>query len=633
VLNKLSPKPAHDPSDVNTAKISALSVLNIPKSIKASYSKLVLISHPQHISNLDLKDDDVLIVSTDWLVWREIVEQGGHCLHLESMLGNYEGTTDFFIRCSNWVYVDEKDVTNFEGMSLGKAFNREIELALLSFEKAWISINAFCEVYNIKKIILYDLRGDYGLIDSATKRLIVESISESHGIDTDIQLDEPPDGDPAFSDLAHYGVVQKEGIIRPLLRHLYSFAIDFIFQFKWYVNGRRERVFLLLNLLMEESLVRFTPTAGPAPILSAERSPKSWAFIRDCWQNGGYLGRIKPLALTRTEKLQVSRIIDNLKSAWASEKAGSSFETARRRYITKRIFESERLYDFAKQAKSYQAFFQRKKIKSIIVGDATSAPCRLAIEAAHTLGISSDESLNGTFVYDLKYDVRCGDGRQPAKLSRLFAWGPQQEEWLKCIHSPISCVRTGYPGLDSISSQEASYKLPKPSGANVLVLPCYITSSNIRGLKSNTLTLLVDVIQTLTQLGYSNIRVKIHPGRGGMKYLQRLVKMYNLNCELFEKGSIPDHMDWADFIIGPVDSGSIVETLAAGKPYLGFDSLPTCVVRRLWGPFPVLETAEDLRDALNNGNIANRQQSLEHLTNSANLQPASPNIWRALADS
>jgi hypothetical protein len=233
MLKTLCPNTAYQSSDADTAKISALSVLNIPDSIKPSYTKLVLISHPQHVPKLNLKDEDTIIVSTDWLVWREIVEQGGHCLHLESMLGNYNGATDFFIRCSNWVYVDDVDVTNFQGMSLGKAFNREIELALLSFEKAWVSVNAFCEFYNIKKIILHDLRGNFGLIDSAMKRLIVESISETHGIDTDIQLDEPPNDDPAFSDPADYGMVKKEGMIRPLIRQFYALVIDFIFQCKW----------------------------------------------------------------------------------------------------------------------------------------------------------------------------------------------------------------------------------------------------------------------------------------------------------------------------------------------------------------------------------------------------------------
>jgi hypothetical protein len=381
---------------------------------------------------------------------------------------------------------------------------------------------------------------------------------------------------------------------------------------------------------MEKSLIKFTPEIGPAPILSAERSPKSWAFIRNCWRSGGYLGRLKSPALTYHEKWLVSQIIEKLKSAWDSEKATTPFETARRRYITTRIFESERLYAFAEQAKAYKKFFRRKKIKSIIVGDATSSPCRLAIEAAHTLNISSNEILNGMFVCNLKYDVRCGDGRQPAKLSRLLTWGRQQEEWLDLIGSTIPFIRTGYPGIDMIASRALKHPLLPASEANVLVLPCYVTVDNIRGLNSNAYMLLVDTIEVLREIGYSNIRIKIHPGRGGVKYFQRLIETHNLNCQLEINGSVPDHLDWADFAIGPVDSGSIVEALAGGIPYFGFSPTPSNIDKNLFGNFPIFETAEDLRAALQRGCFPDVRQALKIFCHTPDSLPASPAVWQAI---
>jgi hypothetical protein len=615
---------------VNTTKVPVLSALYTPEHIKPTYSNLVLISHPRHISKLDLDDDDTLIVSSDWLVWRQIIDQGGHCLHLEAMLGDYDGSTDFFIKCSNWVYVDNIDVTEFSGMSLGKAFNREIELFLLSFDKTLLAIKKFCSLYQIEKIILYDIRGDYGLIDSAMKQLIVETAATSFGIDIEIKLDEPPDSDPAFHDAAPYGVTSEDKGIRAAARQVYSFAIDLIFQLKWLSDGCRNRVFILVNLMMMESLIKYTPTSKLAPIASAEGSPKSWKFLRACWKNGGYLGSIKSLTLTSYERELVFQTIEKLSSNWASIKPDSSSEAARRHYISTRIFESDRLYKFAEMAKSYKEFLRRKNIKSIIVSDATSFTCRLVIEAARALGLDRCEILNGMFVHDMKYDVRCGDEQQSAALSRLFAWGEQQKEWLKRIGSKIPCVQTGYPGIDMIRATDLNPVLPSPEKTNVLVLPCYIVVDNIRGIKSNSYMLLVDMIRTLKELGYKNVRIKLHPGLGGMGYVQRLITMHNLDCELFIEGSVPDHMNWADFIVGPVESGSMVEALAGGIPYFGFAVPPSNVDKTFFGTFPVLETVDDLRKLLETKSMPESKNILSYLCDTSDFQKSSPKVWQTL---
>jgi hypothetical protein len=608
-----------------------LSALCIPAHIRQYYKNLIIVSHSRHIPLLDVSDSNSLIVATDWLVWQEIVDLGGHCLHIEAMLGDYDNDTDFFLHCADWVYINKTDVTEFEGMSIGKSFNREIELALLSFKRSWCAINKFCCNFKIETIILYDLRGDYGLIDNFTKSLIVESIAQENNLTTEIILDTPADNDPSFYDATHYGIAKKENKFKSLLRELYALIVDLAFEMKWFVTGRRHRVFLLLNYMMTKSLIVHTPPAGPAPLLIAEQLPKSFSFLASTWFKGGYLGRFKEVPLDNNGQDSVSKIISKISRHWDTNKPQTPFEIARRHYIQSRILKSGRIYKVAQLATAYKKFFSRKKVASIIVGDSTNQQCRLAVEAANSLGIQSNEILNGMFSYDLKYDVRCGDGEQLPKLSRFLAWGRQQESWLRAIGSSLPCIRTGYPGLDLIGRTNVSLKLPPVGQGNVLVVPCYITVDNVRGMKSNMFMLLVEIIHMLNDLGYKNVRMKIHPGGSGTPFFERLIQKFNLGCELVRDGTVPEHLEWADFVVGPADSGSMVETLAYGKPYFGFATPPTSLNKSFYGPYKIFESVDELQYALINNELPNRHMTLNQLCNSPDFQPASPNVWQALS--
>ena len=51
---------------------------------KETYRRVALVSHPRHLQQLDVEDDDTLVVSCNWLLWQRAAEEGWNCIHAES---------------------------------------------------------------------------------------------------------------------------------------------------------------------------------------------------------------------------------------------------------------------------------------------------------------------------------------------------------------------------------------------------------------------------------------------------------------------------------------------------------------------------------------------------------------------
>ncbi len=609
--------------------LSELSVLKLPPHIRPRYRRIILVSHARHCERLD-NEGDALIVTSDWLLWRQAAERGQHCIHLEWALrdgleaGNDE--TSMYLAYNDWAKVDGRDVTLFGGISLATLFWREVTLACVAAERVCSALDRLCDQFAPQEIVFYDLRTDYDLLDIDVRRTLVADIASARGIAFIDRTDAPPLGDLAFPEGLIYGVRPRIGLGQRFLRTAYGIAAQAISTLGWWISGRKPCVYMINNPALVMPLIEEAPRHRTALALLAEQWPKTPAFLWTCWRHGVRLMRLPTTVLSRSERRAIGVMVDMLSRRWSNPRPG--LEKARWTFIRRRLIDSRWLYDRARRVKGYLKLLGRLKPQRVVIGDVTNGECRTSVEAAHILGIRCDELPNGMFLSPQWNDARIRvDGRLP-RLERILVWGPVLARWARATAPEVACLQTGYPPVASLRKIQSP---PPPGRGRWLVLPCHVDGDDVRGLKSNTLTYLIDIVQTLTRAGYREIRVKLHPGALlRPEYLARVFQHFSIQAEIRHNGRLAEHVEWADFVAGPVTSGAMLETPALRRPYYAFRPWPSSVDRSALTGIPLLGSAADLRRALDTDYAPNVEDVLQALCDIQSFPNPAERIWRAL---
>ncbi len=147
---------------------------------------------------------------------------------------------------------------------------------------------------------------------------------------------------------------------------------------------------------------------------------------------------------------------------------------------------------------------------------------------------------------------------------------------------------------------------------NILILQYTPHNSDVKGLNANQYGYLVDVVRMLKKIGEVKIRVKLHPGVWKRSYYNRIKDMFNLQCDIRDDGPFEKHVDWADVVIGPAQSGAYLEVLAAEKPYYPVNMNPYSKMLEL-DRVKVYGTVSQLENDLLLGIHANQTDVLEEL--------------------
>lgn len=589
-----------------------------------AFHTLILISHPCHTEAARQgAAQGGLVVSTDWLLWQRLARDGVACVPLDGALGDFAPPDDSPQRYGDWC-----DSLPEPLAGIGRAFSRELEILLAGVERLLHGLDGLCRRFPIRTLRLVDLRAEYGLLSDAIKRVVVAEIARRHGLELEDRLDPPPAGDPYFHDDLGYG---RAPAAQPRLR---AWAIRTAC-----VGGSRltrlaavgrSRVLLLLNPLMERGLMDHYPGGGARPVLIAQRSPKTPGFLAACLRRGVVLADLAPRPLTEAEVAAIDRGIAAILAGWEGSPPVSAMDEARRIYLRDTVFARGRLHLAARERNEFRAMIRATRIDRVVVGDSSNATCRMAVLAARLEGVAVDELLNGMFIQTTVSEPRWPLAGRPPAMSRMITWGIQQEQWLKRIGATVPSVRVGYPGLDSLPRLAGPYRLPPVGEGRVLLLPFTPTIVNLRAIRSQANSGIVAVAQMLRRLGYGQIRLKLHPGYA-TDYYRQIDREFDLGLEIVEHGRVPDHLTWADLVVGPVESGAFIETLAMGRPYFPLIPTPNCIDYSVLGPVPVYPDAEALGVALRNQDLPDRQAILDHFCGGGAVGMASTRFWERIA--
>lgn len=605
-----------------------LDVEAAPSWLRQIYDRMVLVSHYRHLADLDPADAATLVVVTDWLLWQRCLREQRHALHFEHLLGTppaERGPVETMMRRNGgWVYDGTEDVTKFRGVSLGLAYVREIFLFVQACERLWFGLDRLCHRFCPKELVLRDLRGDLDLLEGCHKRALVVDLTQRHQLAFIDQLDEVAPGDPDFPNPPVF-TPSTEAKLRGGIRRSYAQAIGFVSALVWRWRARPPKILLLLDVSQILGLCQSFPGKAVAPVINAGASPKSWDFLRQCWGKG-----ILPMALPRghlgrSDRSSLAAIVARLEQLWQKNPAQDFIEGARRDYVRRRLIANGRFADTARMAVSYERLMRCHGFARVVVGDCDHNHGRIAAELAKNRGIPVDEIFNGIFLTDWRTPSRCGDGRSPAVVDRVLAWGEGARSWLVATETSAEILVTGNPIVDALRP------LPRRPGPakRALLLPPYTVETDPAGLAGRVGHHLAELVRMLQARGF-DVRLKVHPGHANAQWYETMLDLFGLDCVVYGTGSVRSHLEWADMVIGPPTTGSMAEALAYGRPYYAYAVRPAVSNFAHLSFLRIFFTAAELEQALAEKWEPDCRQVLRDLCATDGETPASVKIWTAL---
>ena len=603
------------------------SVLDDPSGLADRYRRMVLIAARAQLEAVR-PDGETLVVSSDWLAWREAAARGWPALHIEAGLADCRDPRtwrDAYIEAARWPMVDDRDATLFQGVSIGGQFIREVGHACHYYERFRHAVTALARRFKVETIELVDLLSDYDLLDNRAKRWLVAEAAEAAGAKPIDRLGDAPSSPEELS-TTRMIVNPPTGTDFP--RTAWGVVMDAISRVARIARGRRDALLVLPSLLMLEPMVRsFAQGRHFAPVLLSDRYPKRFAFAALVLRRGFYLAAFPRAPLTRDESVAVDAIAARLKAAWAGSAEG--VERFRRAYVLDTIIASGRFAAMASRIKNWRQLFEGHRFRRVLVTDSTNYESRIPLELARAFSIPSDELVNGMFNTHQRHDARVGiDGRLPL-LTRFLSWGAQNEEWLAETGSPLPARRTGYPVLDSLRA--ASPLRTKPTRALVLAYPP--GADDLVAMRGDGFKYAVDVLEMLAEEGFET-RFKLHPGLERVDYYVEVFRRHRIETKILKTEPIHPEMAWADVVIGPITSGAVVEAMTMGKPYIPVVMPPSAVTDGGMIDLPVCRDADAVRDLLRRplDLAATMARALERLCAFGQIPNAGAEVWRALTD-
>ena len=603
-----------------------LSVFARPRTMKTRYFQFALISHRRHVERLGPPDPDRLVVSSDWIAWRRALKNGHAALHSEHMLLEWPNEspspTALFVEASRWMYVDGRDPTIFDGVSLGKQFTGYMVHVARGHIRMWHGLDRLVAEFGPRNLVLHDLRADVDALTEAQVEAIVAAIANRHGATLSLHRDPAPVADGGLAELPYQRVPPPEAALRHTARDIYSCLIGIIF-------ARRKRgpgVLLILNPAAVHRLITAYSAGTVHPVLIARQMPKTVPFLATCWRRGIVLAHLPEERLDNRDLERLNEMRVTLEDAW-SEKGSNPISEACRD-VFRALWDLGEVHERARLVKGWKSLISRSRPSRAVIGDAGNNTCRLAAELGSRRGIEIDECPNGMFVTPTRHDSRCGDGIRSGVLSRFLSWGAASEAWLKATATSVSSIRVGNPAL--------APRPPKPRRLRLeraLVLPVSIDATDVSACRSNIVFHLIDVVAALTGAGIPHIRIKTHPGRVDASYYKAALTEAGWDCPIESRGGLKPHLAWADFVVGPPNSGAWVETLDAGLPYYPLRAEPSLIEPDFCGGARLYSSAAQIVEDLRQGTGANSGGLLDSLCSTDTIPDSASRFWAIMEQS
>ncbi len=577
---------------------------DLPPFMHDRYETMMLISERAQATLPQPGGTDTVYVCSDWLMWQQLIAEGYHAVHYEfGILKSQDeksGTTQLLLRANDWIFSFAENPTLFHGVSLGHLVAGEVGNSLVSYHKFRLSIGGICKHFGCRNLVFFDLRTDVNMLSPSVRRSTVKIIAEDMGMTFDDRSADASES-RAISETV-YGRSEKPAWQR-LAGGLYDFCVETATHAAALFTGKRPRVLVLVNRNVLSPLLDSIGRADAA-IGVLSRTPKPSA--RNLFQllrQGVRMVASRNVALTPAEKAEVEAIQGKL--AALPDKAKTAEERFVFNLVAKLEPESARLTSGAETVKSSELLFDRFKPDRIVLDGIKNMGPRANVEVARARGIDVDYIWHSPLVPQMnRMDALGGDSRQAPRVTRCLTWGDIHERWLDRVESAQPRVRVGSPIAERYRTPAAAAKEAGPGTSsqvrNVLVLLYTPQVDEVFGLNANIYQSFADAVNILRRGGVEHIRYKLHPGPGRWKkeYFEDIRDYLGFDCDILKKEPFDECVAWADAVLGPITSGAVMETIAAGKEYYPLLLHPHAQDPSFYGDFKIFESTADACQAL-----------------------------------
>ncbi len=546
------------------------------KHLDEHYDRLVLTSHFDHAADFFMTSggENTLIVTSNWLQWREQLAEGRDCLQFEAgwEYGAEKSLNrDLYLRAIDWIFVNREDVTEFRGVSLGQLIVVPVSRVIREYHKITGTLSALIERFRPKEIVYYDCRDQVCYLDADARAGIAAGLALRAGARFVDRRNPPDEKDeslpPSVVPRAQWRA-RRLGL-NGLAKHILSHLISALSLPAAAAKTGRPRVLMLTTHLLSVPLIKKFDGEAVAPVMLAEWFPRKTdpAFLFGALKKGFYLISRARRRLPKSDAMVIRSMARRLSDEWVADPADGCRGVVRE-YLRRHVLNSGWMEELAADVIRAEMILNKSRPAAVVADGWEAIINQCVFALAQRRGIATILTWHGQWINDQKLPIQGGDPRKPSSVSHYFTWGAAHEKWLDSTFSKGARHRTGNvickESLDSVQNMKGS----EPSAKRVLLLQYDTTFDDITLRLAEQFDFLVNSVRMLKKLGYGPIKIKLHPGVSREAYHKKIAALMDLDCEIIQAGPFVELIDWADVVIGPVISGAMIEVLARGKPYL-----------------------------------------------------------------
>lgn len=610
-----------------------------PSSLKSQYDTLTLIRSDEDLAALDA-DDNTLIVCCDWLLSHQLVMAGRHAVYYEAGLVAWQKDddldTELFNHSNDWILdSEEADNTNFHSVCVGRTFSSEISMALINFYRIHRAIYMLVKTYRPKHVCFYDVQFEINHLERHLRSRIVARIAATHYAEFHDMSSDATDAKQSARVNNYRDQTLSLGY-RSILAGIYIFATKTITWLRRKMMYDDNRALVLINTNILDPIILGYQNQRVTPVVLARSVPRSLKHLYRCFVSGVLMVDLSPTKLDEGD----TEAITNIQAAIlrAANGLNGPVSAFLKDYIVENIAREDVIRSALESICAAENLLNRIKPKSIVVDGVRSQRPTIFIELAAAKGICVNYMWHSpNSPQSLKLGALGGDARQPRFVDRCLSWGEINDTWLQRVGKDVEAVRIGSPMIEKFSSSVGKPQtLDKPvANTNVLLLQYTYTVPDLAGLNTAMHGSLVSTVLKLKELGYKNIRYKLHPGGGrfDLPHFQRIADYFDLDCELHRLTPFKECLEWADIVIGPTLSGAFIESLSTGIPYHAYLLPPQTTVKPdYYGDFPLINDIDELTSALQRDISAAARKLVNGVWDNQNISNPCTRFWNALSE-
>jgi hypothetical protein len=604
--------------------------------LRPAYRCIALVTHTDHVAAAlaNGPDGETLLVSSNWLLWHQCVQDGLPCIHANAGLIDWDASEisrDLFIEANMWIYHGGKDRTVFKGVSLGRKFASQSSLAFADYTRLSTWLAKICRTYKPQEIHAYGFRTDYGFLGPKWRNCVLRDVAGTVGAELVVHDRYFYSPDPDFPTNQEIAPLQPA---RRAFKESFSEVAKAVFFAALIIAGKarmamsvgRPSVLSLVSQLTSIPMINEIGGRAWFMLMIAKwfpnkRNPK---WMLKSIARGALPVDCPQATLTPADRAELDAIRKSIPEASDETSGVQAFMLA---YARDEILNGEKIERLAAEVLWASRLLESYRPQQVLTDSLLNPVSGIIIDVAREMHIPVTVMLHAHYIQELRFERLGCDPRAGDQADRFFSWGPVTENWLRSTGGTAVPVRTGNPISGSLLSEPRKTAAPR---GNVLLLQYTIAYSDFGAWPHHEYEFFVKMVHALNELGYTNVRLRLHPGVPKAAYYRDIKERFGLSCEINDSGAFKEHIAWADFVIGPVISGAMLEVMASGKHYYPVLMQPSSVDTGHVDGLECYYSSEEVADAIKSGAPGKQTEMLEAFTSATSHPRPAANIWHAI---